>query len=230
LDDLLAQAAHYAEFCLRSSGTMAPTLFLIGAEGPMMMVPDKFSDSNSKYDFATTARLIEADRIECVLGLGLNLFYNPPKEASVVICRTAKPKARRGKILLINAVNEVTRERAQSFLTDGHIEHIVHAYEQFADTPGFARVVTLAEVRAKDGNLSIPLNVTPAIEAQLNDRQKKIITQVAKTGLVTSGWCGKSFGVALLTVQRDLAALVDFGLIERKGQGRGARYVLTGNR
>jgi type I restriction enzyme M protein len=107
-------------------------------------------------------KLIEADLIECVLGLGPNLFYNSPMEACVVICRTAKPKSRRGKILLINAVNEVTRERAQSFLTDDHIERIVHAYEKFADASGFARVVTLAEVRAKDGNLSIPLYVAPA--------------------------------------------------------------------
>jgi type I restriction enzyme M protein len=107
-------------------------------------------------------KLIEADLIECVLGLGPNLFYNSPMEACVVICRTTKPKARRGKILLINAVNEVTRERAQSFLTDDHIERIVQAYEKFADAPGFSRVVTLAEVRAKDGNLSIPLYVAPA--------------------------------------------------------------------
>ena len=74
-------------------------------------------------------KLIEADLIECVLGLGPNLFYNSPMEACVVICRTAKPKARRGKILFINAVNEVTRERAQSFLTDDHIERIVAAYQ-----------------------------------------------------------------------------------------------------
>ena len=107
-------------------------------------------------------KLIEADTIECVLGLGPNLFYNSSMEACVVICRTAKPKARRGKILLINAVNEVTRERAQSFLTNDHIERIVKAYEKFADIPGFARVVTLEEVRAKDGNLSIPLYVAPA--------------------------------------------------------------------
>jgi len=83
-------------------------------------------------------------------------------EACVVICRTAKPKARKNKILLINAVNEVTRERAQSFLTDDHIERIVNAYDKFADNPGFARVVTLEEIRAKDGNLSIPLYVAPA--------------------------------------------------------------------
>ena len=53
------------------------------------------------------------------------------------------------------------RERAQSFLTDEHIEHIVKAYEQFADEPGFTRVATLEEIRAKDGNLSIPLYVAP---------------------------------------------------------------------
>jgi type I restriction enzyme M protein len=107
-------------------------------------------------------KLIEADAIECVLGLGPNLFYNSPMEACVVICRTSKPKARKNKILLINAVNEVTRERAQSFLTDDHIERIVQAYEQFKDEPGFTRVATLEEIRAKDGNLSIPLYVAPA--------------------------------------------------------------------
>jgi type I restriction enzyme M protein len=60
-------------------------------------------------------KLIEADLIECVLGLGPNLFYNSPMEACVVICRSAKPTARRNKILFINAINEVTRERAQGF-------------------------------------------------------------------------------------------------------------------
>lgn len=105
-------------------------------------------------------KLIEADLIECVLGLGPNLFYNSPMEACIVICRTAKPKARRGRIFFINAVNEVTRERAQSFLTDEHIERIVKAYESFKDEPGFTHVASREETRAKDGNLSIPLYVT----------------------------------------------------------------------
>jgi type I restriction enzyme M protein len=104
-------------------------------------------------------KLIEADLIECILGLGPNLFYNSPMEACVVICRTAKPKSCRGKILFINAVNEVTRERAQSFLTEDHIERVVAAYRAFKDEPGFTCVATLEEIRAKDGNLSIPLYV-----------------------------------------------------------------------
>jgi type I restriction enzyme M protein len=99
-------------------------------------------------------KLIEADVIECILGLGPNLFYNSPMEACIVICRTAKPKERCNKILFINAVNEVTRERAQSFLTDDHIARIVQAYETFTDEPGFTRVVGLEEIRARDGNIN----------------------------------------------------------------------------
>jgi type I restriction enzyme M protein len=114
---------------------------------------------------AMRRKLIDADAIECVLGLGPNLFYNSPMEACVVICRTAKPKARKGRILFINAVNEVTRERAQSFLTDDHIERIVKAYERFKGEPAFACVATLEEIRAKDGNLSIPMYVAPAADA-----------------------------------------------------------------
>jgi type I restriction enzyme M protein len=106
-------------------------------------------------------KLIEADLIECVLGLGPNLFYNSPMEACVVICRTAKPKGRKRRILFINALNEVTRERAQSFLTDDHIERIVEAYEKFKDEPSFTRVATREEIRAKEGNLSIPLYIAP---------------------------------------------------------------------
>jgi type I restriction enzyme M protein len=109
-------------------------------------------------------KLIETDMVECVLGLGPNLFYNSPMEACVVICRSAKPKARKGRIIFINAVSEVTRERAQSFLTDEHIEHIVKAFDRFKDEPGFARVVTLEEIRKQGGNLNIALYVA-AIES-----------------------------------------------------------------
>ena len=104
-------------------------------------------------------KLIEADLIECVLGLGPNLFYNSPMEACVVVCRTQKPKARRGKILFINAVNEVTRERAQSFLSDENLQRVVCAYQEFKDEPGFTRVVNADDIREKEWSLNISLFV-----------------------------------------------------------------------
>ncbi len=108
-------------------------------------------------------KLIEADLIECVLGLGPNLFYNSAMEACVVICRTRKPKERQGKILLINAVNEVTRERTQSFLTDEHIQRIVGAYQAFRDESDFARVAPLEEIRKNDHSLKIDLYVAAPV-------------------------------------------------------------------
>lgn len=109
-------------------------------------------------------KLIELDLLECVLGLGPNLFYNSPMEACVVVCRTKKPPERRGRILFIDAVQEVARERAQSFLKPEHQARILGAYRAFADEPGFAKVATIEEALEKDGNLSIPRYVRPVVE------------------------------------------------------------------
>lgn len=108
---------------------------------------------------AMRRKLIESDVIECVLGLGANLFYNSPMEACVIVCRARKSEERRGKILFINAVEEVTRERAQSFLTESNQAKILAAYRSFADEPGFSRLVGLDEIRVNNGNLNIPLYV-----------------------------------------------------------------------
>lgn len=109
-------------------------------------------------------KLIESDLLECVLGLGPNLFYNSPMEACVVVCRTRKPPERQGRILFIDAVHEVARERAQSFLKPEHQERILRAYQAFDDEPGFARVATVEGILANDGNLSIPRYVRAVSE------------------------------------------------------------------
>ncbi len=114
------------------------------------------------------AKLIDLDLIECVIGLGPNLFYNSSMESCIVICRMQKAPERRGKILFINAVNEVTRERAQSFLEEAHIQRIVSAYRAFADEEGFAHVATLDEICANNANLNIPLYVRPAVSSREN--------------------------------------------------------------
>ena len=106
-------------------------------------------------------RLLELDLIECVLGLGPNLFYNSPMEACVVICRTHKPPERQGYVLFIDAVHEVARERAQSFLKPEHQEKILKAYQTFSDEPGFAAVAAVDGVLANEGNLSIRRYVKP---------------------------------------------------------------------
>ncbi len=72
---------------------------------------------------------------------------------------------RRGRILFLAAVHEVARERAQSFLKPEHQKRILNSYQTFADEPGFAKVATIEEVLANEGNLAIPRYVRPVVEA-----------------------------------------------------------------
>jgi type I restriction enzyme M protein len=119
-------------------------------------------------------KLIEADLVECVLGLGPGLFYNSPMEACVVICRSRKPKKRQLRILFIDAVAEVARERAQSFLRPEHQQRILAAYRAFADEPGFAAVASMDSVLANDGNLSIARFVKKVRPAALDGAETSL--------------------------------------------------------
>ena len=108
---------------------------------------------------AMRAKMLKLDWVEAVIGLGPNLFYNSPMEACIVVCNRRKQKVRKDKVLFIDALSEVTRERAQSFLKPEHQQRILRAFQAFADEPGLARVVTLAEITANASSLSIPLYV-----------------------------------------------------------------------
>ena len=116
---------------------------------------------NEEKDMRT--KLVQSDMVDCVIGLGPNLFFNAPMEACIVICRTFKDPAKRGKVLFINAVKEVTRKNAQSYLEDAHIAHISSAYENYVDEENYAKVATIDEIAAQDYSLNIPLYVRGSI-------------------------------------------------------------------
>lgn len=101
--------------------------------------------------------LVRTDLIECVLGIGRNLFYNSPMEACIVICRTNKPAERKNKILFINAKHEVTRKNAQSYLEESHIKKIADAYINYDEIEKFSKIVPVKDVLANDGELTISL-------------------------------------------------------------------------
>lgn len=102
-------------------------------------------------------KLVEMDILDCIIGLAPNLFYNSPMEACIVICKMKKEPEKRGKVLFINAINEVTRKNAQSNLEDNHINKIASAYENYCDIDGFAKVATIKDIEKNNYSLSIPL-------------------------------------------------------------------------
>ncbi|WP_114558333.1 type I restriction-modification system subunit M [Desertihabitans aurantiacus] len=123
-----------------------------------------------REEAALREALAKSDLIECVLGLGAGLFYNSPMEAVVVTLRATKPAAHRGKVLIINAVNEVAREQAQSFLRESHQQKILGAYRAFEPQDGFAAVATLDQIAEKGHSLAIPLYVAGANTADDGDQ------------------------------------------------------------
>lgn len=100
-------------------------------------------------------KMIESDCVDCVIGLGPNLFYNSPMEACLLICRMQKPTQRKGKILFINAVDEVKRDKTISMLEEKHIDKIFKAYKEYKDIPGFAKVVSNEQILENGATLNI---------------------------------------------------------------------------
>ena len=105
--------------------------------------------------------MIEQDLVECVIGLGPNLFYNSPMEACLLITKTKKESHKKGKILFINAVKEVKQEKTMGFLEEKHVDKIFRAYQKFESQENFAALKSIEDVIINKGNMAISLYVQP---------------------------------------------------------------------
>ena len=113
--------------------------------------------------------LIKYDYLDCVIGLGPNLFFNASMEACIVICQKTKPTNRKGKVLFIDAKNEVTRRNAESYLEAQHINKIVEAYNNYVDVDGFSRIVDNDTIASNRAIISIQTYVTSLGGTQIYD-------------------------------------------------------------
>ena len=120
-------------------------------------------------------KMIEADLLEAVIGIGPNLFFNATMEACIYICRSNKPVDRRNKIMFINAVKEVTRSNGESFLEEQHIQKIVDAYNGYVDVENFCSVVDIAQIEKNEYNLNVSLYAhINSVERQILDIETAI--------------------------------------------------------
>ena len=113
--------------------------------------------------------LIKYDYLDCVIGLGPNLFFNASMEACIVICQKTKPTNRKGKVLFIDAKNEVTRRNAESYLEAQHINKIVEAYNNYVDVDGFSSIVDNDTIASNRAIISIQTYVTSLGGTQIYD-------------------------------------------------------------
>lgn len=113
-------------------------------------------------------KLVESDLIECIIGLGANLFYNSPMEACIIICRKNKAQEAKGRITFINAVNEVVRKNAESYLEEKHIAKICKAYSSQDNIDNFSRTVSNELVLENSANLNISLYVSAVTATKIS--------------------------------------------------------------
>ncbi len=69
--------------------------------------------------------------------------------------------------------------------------------------------------------------VTKAVEAQLSERQKAMLSLLVQGEVLTSRRCEVEFGITRDTANRDFSRLMELGLVTREGQGRSTRYALS---
>lgn len=99
------------------------------------------------------------DLIEAIVGLPSALFYNTGIPACVLVLNKKKPKALKGKVIIIDASRDYAEGKAQNSLRAEDVQRIVAthraAFDAQTEVAHYCRVVGLDEIRANDGNLNI---------------------------------------------------------------------------
>ncbi|MEW6326415.1 MAG: N-6 DNA methylase [Thermodesulfobacteriota bacterium] len=97
---------------------------------------------------------VERDWIEGVILLPDNLFYNTTAAGIIIVFNKAKPKARQGKIILVNAGREFKKGRPKNYIPDENVRKIADAFIKGEDVEKFIKVITTAQAAENDFNLS----------------------------------------------------------------------------
>lgn len=94
------------------------------------------------------------DLIESVLYLPENLFYNTTAPGIVLFLNKAKPKARRGKVFLVNASQVFAKGDPKNFIPPEGIQRIAKTLIRWKEEEKLSRIVDHAELQKNDYNIS----------------------------------------------------------------------------
>lgn len=97
---------------------------------------------------------VEQDLIEGVIQLPENLFYNTNAPGVVIVLNKRKPKARRGKMVLVNASKRFVKGRPKNYLPDADRNEIAALFNKAEDVDGEVLVVSRDQVEQADFDLS----------------------------------------------------------------------------
>jgi predicted HTH transcriptional regulator len=156
----------------------------------------------------------------------------PPRPLTLAKLRRGgyRPCSRNPLIAQTLATLGLMEQRGSGFarMREAMLNHGL-AEPAFSQQDGFF-VVTLPGPSGNYDRLKVPAHavgtVTPALEAQLNARQRKMVRWLAAGAELTGGACEARFGVTRPVVTKDFARLIELGIARQVGRGRSTRYRL----
>jgi type I restriction enzyme M protein len=97
---------------------------------------------------------VDHDLIESVLYLPENLFYNTTAPGIVLFLNRDKPKARQGRVFLVNAGQIFEKGDPKNFIPEAGIQRIANTLIGWQEEEKLSRIVDLAELKKNDYNIS----------------------------------------------------------------------------
>ena len=126
--------------------------------------------------------LLEQDMLEAVIGLGPNIFYGTQLAACVMVFKQNKDEEKKGRVLFIDASDQVRVGRAQNYLEPEHVNQIFEWFNSFKDVENYVKVASKLDLEENDYNLNIPLYVEKIIEDNLEAQAERDSVRAVEEG------------------------------------------------
>ena len=138
--------------------------------------------------------LVKRGWVKGVIGLPANLFYGTGIPACIVVIDKENALGRDG-IFMIDASKGFRKDGAKNRLRERDIHCIVDVFNEQKDTPGYARMVPLAEIASEtnDYNLNIPRYIDSSEPEDLHDLAAHLHGGIPNRDIDALGACWEVF-------------------------------------
>jgi len=106
-------------------------------------------------ELAVRKDLVDADLVEAIVQLPVDLFYGAGIPACVLVLNKAKSTERRGRVLMIDNSTGFERRDTKNVLTDDAIERVIHTFKSGEEVEGFARWTSTDAIAEHNYNLVV---------------------------------------------------------------------------
>ncbi len=95
------------------------------------------------------------------------MSYGTPIAICILVFKQNKDIEKKGKVLFIDASDQIRVGRAQNHLEPEHVQQIHEWVQAYVDVENYVKVASMDDLKENDFNLNIPLYVEKIIEDNL---------------------------------------------------------------